>query len=170
MDGTSVTLFGVGAAAVALTICCLAWKPLRAARRRSRERRDMRSFRRAREQLETQFSSLAAAQGKPRGLRWKKCDWQDQVAFARDRKTGLLTALVAVNIHFEAIEDGNMVDVEAVSTVREATAVFHCRGGRWGTGGRALFNMDPHDALCRFEGQFEPISEDSPNEAATGRR
>ena len=71
--------------------------------------------------------------------------------------TGLLTAFVAVNISFEAIAGGDMEDVEAVNTVRDAAAVFHYQRGRWGTGGRALFNMNPHDAIQRLEGQYEPV-------------
>ena len=72
--------------------------------------------------------------------------------------TGLLTAFVAVNIRFEAVEGGDMEDVEAVATVRDAAALFHYNRGRWGTGGRALFNMNPEDALNRLEGQFEAVS------------
>jgi hypothetical protein len=69
----------------------------------------------------------------------------------------LLTAFVAVNIRFEAIEGGDMEGVEAVGILRDAAAVFHYRKGLWGTGGRALFNMNPEDALERLVGQFEPI-------------
>ena len=115
-------------------------------------------FRLQREQLEAKFFDLAAGLGKPRDLRWLECDWQNPVTFARDVHTGLLTAFVAVNIHFEAVEGGDMEDVEAVGTVRDAAAVFHYQRGRWGTGGRALFNMNPQDALIRLQGQFEPVS------------
>jgi hypothetical protein len=44
-----------------------------------------------------------------------------------------------------------------VGDIRDAAAVFHYRAGRWGTGGRALFNMDPHEAVVRLQGQFEPV-------------
>jgi hypothetical protein len=64
---------------------------------------------------------------------------------------------VAVNISFEAIEGGDMEDVAAVSNIRDAAAVFHYQKGNWGTGGRALFNMNPNDALDRLQGQFEPL-------------
>jgi hypothetical protein len=50
-----------------------------------------------------------------------------------------------------------MEDVEAVSTIRDAAAVFHFRAGQWGTGGKALFNMNPEDAITRLQGQFEPV-------------
>jgi hypothetical protein len=50
-----------------------------------------------------------------------------------------------------------MEDVAAVSNIRDAAAVFHYQNGIWGTGGRALFNMNPADAVVRLQGQFEPV-------------
>jgi hypothetical protein len=132
-------------------------KPLRVRRERREAERARRDFRRQREVLEARFFDLAAASGKPRGLRWVNCDWLEAVTFARDRKTGLLTAFVAVNISFEAIEGGDMEDVAAVGNIRDAAAVFHYQNGHWGTGGRALFNMNPADALERLQNQFEPV-------------
>jgi hypothetical protein len=119
--------------------------------------RAVRSFRLQREQLEAQFFRQAASIGKPRGLRWLECDWLDTVTFGRDVRNGMLTAFVGVNIRFEAIEGGDMEGLEAVGMVRDAAALFHYHRGRWGTGGRALFNMNPTDALTRFRGQIEPI-------------
>ena len=115
-------------------------------------------FRLERESLEARFFDLAAASGKPRGLRWVHCDWQSAVTFGRDVRTRLLTAFVSVEIHFEAVEGGDMEEVEAVSTIRDASAVFHYDHGHWGTGGKALFNMNPQEAIERLEGQFTPVS------------
>ena len=148
----------VAAAAILLLIAAVAVrKPLRAWRERSEAERARREFRRQREVLEARFFDLAAASGKPRGLRWVDCDWLEAVTFARDKSTSLLTAFVAVNVRFEAIEGGDMEDVAAVGNIRDAAAVFHYQRGRWGTGGRALFNMNPADALDRLQGQFEPV-------------
>ena len=139
-----------------LVLLPLAAKSL-APRMQSREvRRAIEQFRIERERLEARFFDLASVAGKPRGLRWLDCDWQSDVAFARDVRTGLLTAFVAVNIRFEAVEGGDMEDVAAVGTVRDASAVFHYNRGVWGTGGRALFNMNPRDAVDRLKGQFAP--------------
>ena len=68
-----------------------------------------------RERLEAKFFQLAAASGRPRGLEWTGCDFDDDVVYARDRRSGELCALVAVTIRFEAQEGGGMEDVEAVS-------------------------------------------------------
>ena len=148
---------GIAVAILFVIAVVLLRKPVRAWRERREADRGRREFRRQREVLEAKFFDLAAASGKPRGLRWVDCDWLETVTFARDRQTGLLTAFVAVNISFEAIEGGDMEDVSAVSNIRDAAAVFHYQKGNWGTGGRALFNMNPNDALDRLQEQFEPL-------------
>lgn len=130
-----------------------AWRAAEA--RRARE-----DLRRQRERVEAKFFDLASRSGKPKGLRWVGCDWLDgDVILARESATGLLTALAHVNLRFEAIEGGDMEDVEAVGTVRDAAAVFHYRDGVWSTGGRALFNMPPTEAIERLAGQYEPLAE-----------
>ena len=117
------------------------------------------AFRLQRESLEAKFFELASQCGKPRGLRWVRCDWQPDVAFAREVRLGLLTAFVSIELHFEAIEGGDMEDVAAVGTVRDACAVFHYQHGQWGTGGKALFNMNASDAVSRLQGQFTAVEE-----------
>lgn len=130
---------------------------------RNREARTALSqFRYQREYLEARFFDLAAQRGKPRNLRWKDCSWQSAVTFARDAQTDLLTAFVAVNISFEAVEGEDMEGVEAVGLLREAAAIFHFQDGVWGTGGRALFNMNPADALERLQGQYLPLEIEVP--------
>jgi hypothetical protein len=140
-----------------LLICFRFSSPMLRRRRHAEFLRAVAEFRIRREQLEAKFMTLASSLGKPRGLRWLECDWLTAVAYGRDKQTGLLTAFVSVNIHFEAIEGGDMEDVAAVDTVRDASAVFHYQNGRWGTGGRALFNMSPEDALVRLANQYQSL-------------
>lgn len=116
-------------------------------------------FRASRAELEQLFFQTAAASGKPRGLRWKECRFDDQVKFARDRATGELVALVGVTISFEAIEGGGMEDVEAVGNLRCATAVFTHDGSHWTTTGRAIFNLEPHEVLERYGENLKPLAE-----------
>lgn len=106
-----------------------------------------------------QFRTAAAATGKPRGLRYKACELHDEVEFAEDRATGELYALIGVTIRFEAIEGGDMEDVEAVSNLRYATAVFVHRGDAWTTDGRTVFNHSPQQALERYAESLAPVSE-----------
>jgi hypothetical protein len=110
-----------------------------------------------RDHLAEQFLESAAATGKPRGLRWTKCDFEDGVFFARDQATHEIHALVGATIGFEAIEGSDMEGVEAVQNLRSATAVFVFRSGQWRSSGRALFNMNPNEALEHFKEQLAPI-------------
>lgn len=123
-----------------------------------------RRFHQQREHLEAAFFEAAAATGKPRGLRWVECDWDDPVEFARDRNNGLLTALFSVTIRFEAIPGSDMEGLPAVGNLRNATAVFYFAGGRWQTAGRTVFNLNPDEVLARFGKQFERV------ELETGER
>jgi hypothetical protein len=114
-------------------------------------------FRQQREHLEAEFPAAAAAGGKPRGLRWKHCEWDSEVVFARERQTGRLAALVGVTVSFEAVEGGDMEGVEAVGNLRNASAVFFFDRGRWRTTGRAIFNLNPGEAVEHFKGQYERL-------------
>ena len=114
-------------------------------------------FRQQRAKLESLFFDAAAASGKPRGLRWKECQWSDLIEWARDRQTGQMLALVGVTISFEAIAGGDMEGVEAVGNLRNASAVFIFQDGQWQTGGRVIFNLNPNEALEHFKGGYEPL-------------
>lgn len=149
------TAIGILVAAVVLIL--VVGQPLLAALQKREAETAVQKFRTQREQLEAKFFDIASRLGKPRDLRWLDCDWQNRVTFGREVESGLLTAFAAVEIRFEAVEGGDMEDVAAVSTVRDAAALFHYKDGSWGTGGRALFNMNPADALERLNDQYEPI-------------
>jgi hypothetical protein len=148
-------------AAIALAAAALYLaKQRRAARLRQRRRVAIDDFRTRRGELEPIFLHAAQATGKPRGLRWKACRLQANERFAVDRATGELYALVGATISFEAIEGGGMEDVEAVGNLRYATAVFVHRNGVWSSDGRAVFNLDPAQALERFSDALEPLADD----------
>ena len=124
------------------------------ARRRKQARR---MFALRREWLEAEFLSLASKSGKPRGLAWVNCVFENHETLARDRKTGELKAFVGVTISFDAIEGGGMEHVEAVGNLRAATAVFSYLNDRWTTDGVALFNVNPTEAIKRFEHEVELV-------------
>ena len=115
------------------------------------------SFHRRREWLEARFLTLAAQSGKPRGLRWADCEFANDVAFARDRKTRRFRALVAVSIQFEAIAGGDMEHVEAVGNRKAATVVFRLDGLEWEVDGRALFNLNPAQTIEQFHHELEVV-------------
>lgn len=125
-------------------------QPIRRRRQIAEFERAQRDFHKVRERLEAKFFQLAGACGKPRGLRWTNVDFDDDVAYARDRKSSTLCAFVGVTISFEAIVGGGMEEVEAVSNLRAATATFRHQNGRWDTDGRALFNLNPVEAIAYY--------------------
>ena len=142
----------------AILLLALAYWPLRRAMEeiileRAREMYDLQK-----DHLAEQFLEAASATGKPRGLRWKDCQMVNGVLFARDVPTRELQALVGVLISFEAIEGSDMEDVEAVGNLKSATAVFFFRHGRWHSNGRALFNMNPDEAMEHFKAQLEKVA------------
>jgi hypothetical protein len=115
-------------------------------------------FAQRRPELEQAFFREAAASGKPRGLRWKALEWEPGAAFARERATGRLAALVGVTIQFEAVEGGDMEGLPAVGNLRNASAVFFFHRGHWHTTGKAVFNLNPDEALARFGDRYEPLA------------
>jgi hypothetical protein len=159
----------VGIVYVAVTACvaalaglatALALRPIRLARQAERLARSQRDFHRQREQLEAKFIEKAAISGKPRGLRWTDVTFDDDVVYARDRRSGNLKALVAIEVCFEAIEGGGMEAVEAVSNVRAATAEFLLDGNRWRTDGRVYFNLAPSATVKYLSSDLELVAEE----------
>ncbi len=110
-----------------------------------------------REWLEADFLTIASGSGKPRGLEWADCDFQDEVSFARDRHSGELCALVGISISFEAIEGGGMEDNPNVDNDNAGSAVFRFDGAHWTTDGRALLNLEPDEAIERLHNELETV-------------
>jgi hypothetical protein len=145
-------LFVLGAAAIAV------WRTWRRGRRRMDEERAAADFARSGPKLQEDFRAAANVSGKPRGLRWKSCEFQGPLLIARDRANGELVGLIGVTIAFEAIEGGGMEDVEAVGNLRAATAIFTWSGFDWTTAGRAVFNLEPPQVLKQYAENLTPIA------------
>jgi hypothetical protein len=142
---------------VAAVVLFFIWRPLRSFGKAVQVERARELFKLQRERLEAQFLKAAGATGKPRGLRWKDCQWEDGVEFVRERKTGAIAALVAVTIQFEAVEGSDMEGLPAVGNLRNASAVFFFQRGHWMTVGKAVFNMNPNEAIAHFKNQYERV-------------
>ena len=152
--------------AICGAVAYLMWRPYRNVRQEKWLARARREFHLRREQLEAKFLQRAGESGKPRGLRWVDCDFENDVTYARDKRSGQLSAFVGVTISFEATEGGGMEDVEAVSNLRAATAVFSFDEKRqWYTEGRAIFNLNPTEAIQYYQANLELVAQ----EAAGGR-
>jgi len=153
---TEIAWIMSGLGAIVL-IAGLVWLAKRGNRRSAtktlQDARDL--FHLRREWLEAEFLTVASRSGKPRGLSWSDCEFQNEVAFARERNTGNLRALVGVTVSFEAVEGGGMEDNPNVGNLREATAVFRLDGTKWTTDGRTLFNLNPEEAILHFHKELE---------------
>lgn len=149
------TLAGIGfvVALAAVIWHAVTWHMRRVQRARLRLAKAL--FRRRREWLEAEFLSLASATGKPRSVLWAGCEFEDAVAFARDRHTGQIRALVGVTIGLTPAEGQSFGQFDAEPAQREATAVFHFDGQRWMTDGRAVFNLNPEETIRRYRHELE---------------
>jgi hypothetical protein len=146
-----------GLVVIAVIGIVVAWRPLKKLGGDIQVERAKELFLLQRELLQPKFLDTAAATGKPRGLRWRECTFDDALAFARDRHSRQLVAFVSVTIQFEAIEGSDMEGLPAVSNLRNASAVFFFQRGQWLTAGKAVFNMNPGEALVHFHNQYEEV-------------
>jgi hypothetical protein len=147
----------VPAGVVAVLLAVVGARFARTAWRRKRDRQRRAEFQIQRERLEAKFFEMASNSGKPRGLRWTDCSFDDEITFARQTENGELCALVSVTISFEAIIGGGMEEVEAVSNLRSATAMFRVVENRWQTDGRAIFNLNPVETIAHYQDNLSPI-------------
>jgi len=160
----------ISAVVLCLVIVGMVWRPLRRLGGAIQAERACELFMLQRERIEAQFLPAAAATGKPRGLRWVECAFEPTVVeFARDRKRRQLVALAPVTIRFEALPGSDMEGLPAVGNLRNASAVFFFQSGRWLTNGKAVFNMNPAEAVEHFKQQYEPINCDEGSVKGNGR-
>lgn len=143
---------------VAAALVWLAWRRLHSFGKQVAVERVRELFKLQRERLEAQFLQAAAATGKPRGLRWKDCQWEDPVEFVREKESRQIHAFVGVTIAFEAVAGSDMEGLPAVGNLRNASAVFVFIEGRWQTKGRAIFNMNPDEAVQHLQAQYERLA------------
>jgi hypothetical protein len=148
--------FVLTVAAVLGALAIMAWPHWRRYRVTSRFEQARKRFHLRREWLEVDFLKGASAASKDRGLDWQDCEFEDEAFFATDRKTGQLRAFVGLTIFFSRLEDA-LRERPAGTNVRAATAVFCFDGRDWDTDGRALFNLNPFEAIERFKHELEQV-------------
>jgi len=137
------------------------WWRIRAARREARYSRARRDFHWQRERLEAKFVQLGLINTKGRAPRWTDCRFDDDVAYARNRATGELTAYVAAVIEMEEFSRGRLHGrCAALGRHRAATAVFRFDGQRWETDGRAIFNLSPTETIDFYQRDLEMVGQE----------
>lgn len=134
---------------VLVWLAALWWKYQQQIRHRKRFERAQSEFSKQ-SALTEKFLAAANATGKPRGLRWVGCELHGTPLFAVDRASQELLALSGATISFEALPGGDMEEVEAVGDIRYVTVIFIYRNDSWTSDGRAIFNLEPAEALARL--------------------
>jgi hypothetical protein len=145
------------AAAVAGLIV-IGMRPLMGLCRHARFEDARRDFHRQRERLEMKFIQLGL--GENRSPRWVDCEFEDDVAYVRNRVTGELSAFVGVTLEMDATVDLASTSSESGGRYRMGTAVFRFRRRRWETDGRAIFNLTPAEAIRFYHRDLEIVSQE----------
>ncbi len=136
------------------------WRPMRLASREARFAEARRCFHIQREYLEARFITLAGSNSRLQGPHWNDCEFEDDVAYVRDRSTGELSAFVGVAV---ATNDplgspGDMGDL--IGNLRAGTAIFQFRRNRWETDGRAILNLSPTEAIQFYQNRLEMVGQE----------
>ncbi len=108
-------------------------------------------------ELQAEFFDAGENSGRPHGLRWLRCDWEEEYALVRDRISDEVVALAAVVLHLTP-EPGE-TEAEANPTEpRLGSAVFFHAAGRWQTVGKVVLNLRPGEVAVHYADQYEPLS------------
>jgi len=151
------------AAAIAILVAvgvALLLRPLRASWRQARFEGARRDFHRQRERLEAKFVQLGTAGDRAHAPRWIDGEFDDDVAYVRNRATGELSAFVAVMLEMDPSGEQGLALGEGGNRFRAGTAVFRFDGGHWETDGRAIFNLSPAEAIRFFHRDLELVGQE----------
>ena len=146
----------ISAAAVGVAGLLMIWRPLRRLVYEARFAEARRNFHGQRERLEMKFVQLAMIHAKPGSPNWDDCQFDDDVAYVRNRSTGELSAFVAVTAAVPSTGGQSPI----LHRRRAATAVFRFVGRRWDTEGQAIFNVTPAEAIRLYKRDLEMIGEE----------
>jgi hypothetical protein len=138
----------------------LVWRPLRAAWRESRLAEACRQFHQQRERLEAKFIQLRSIRRGSDASRWSDCEFDDDVAYARNRSNGELSAFVAVTVETRDLGSPESGPPDAVGNLRAVTAVFRFDGEHWETDGQAIFNLTPTEAIHFYQRELEMVGQE----------
>jgi len=142
---------GLGAATGAL----FWWPQVRTAMRHYRLAEIRRQFHQQRERLEMKFLCLASQGTLPLGP-GMDCEFEDEVAYVRNRKTGQLCALVGILL----IKRNPFDFSPAPPRCRLGTAIFRFTRRRWDTDGRAILNLSPSETIRFYQDALEVLDQE----------
>ncbi len=132
------------------------WPRVRLVLRHHRLIEIRRQFHWHRERLEVKFLQLASRGTVAPGAHWMDCEFEDEVAYVRNRKTGQLCALVGI-----ILVKSNMLDIsQPPSRCRVGTAIFCFVRNRWDTDGRPVLNLSPSETIRFYQDALEVVDEE----------
>ena len=111
-------------------------------------------FESVRTELQDSFFQICSESGRPRGLRWNNCDFEEDVTLVIEKHSLNLHGFIPVVISFEAIPGGPMEDMEAVSNLRVGSALFVHTGENWATRGDVIYNLTPAEAIAHYRENY----------------
>ncbi len=120
-------------------------------------RQQITEFNDNRETLQKSFFQVCSESGRPRGLSWKDCKFEEDIKFVIENHSLNLHTLVPVIISFEAIPGGPMEEMEAVSNLRVGSALFVHTGDQWATRGDVIYNLSPDEAFQHYHDNYTAL-------------
>jgi hypothetical protein len=136
-----------------------------------------RQFHEQRERLELKLICLAAQVRSGSLGRTDRYDFDDDVAYAKNRYTGEITALVTVIIELASPEE-SVDDLFSIEQANErakkarrfqvATAVFRYDHDRWEADGRIIFHLNPAETLRYYRRDLKMIEMETAIRAPVG--
>ncbi len=136
------------------------WWPTGGAVREGRLARARRDFHLQRERLEAKFIRLAAARAHSGSPHWAACEFDDDVAYVRDRNTRQLSAFVGVTVAVDPHDSHCDLADHFLGQLRVDTAVFRFDRGHWDTDGRTLPNLNPAQAIRLYQNALEVVDQE----------
>lgn len=159
-------LVGIAAALAALTVI---WCPNRKASLKVRLAQTRRDFHWQREALEAKFIRLASSKAGPNSPSWDDCEFDDDVAYVKNRNTGELSAFVALTVSVNVYGDSTSGGRGPIGNLRAGTAVFRFDDNHWETDGRAILNLSPAEAIRFYRNDLEMIDQEPAGEPFADR-
>lgn len=150
-------------AAIAAILFLVAWRPYQIVVRETRFVETMKSFRLHRERLEAKFIQLASTNARPNSPHWEECFFDDDIAYVRSRRTGELSAFVALTVatdvpEVQALGTGRFGS-SSIESIRTGTAIFRFDRNHWETDGRAILDLNPTEAIQFYHNDLRIIGE-----------
>jgi hypothetical protein len=154
-------LIATTGALAALMAVTAAWWPVRTASRETRLAQARRDFHWQRERLEAKFVRLASSKSSLNAQAWDDCEFDDDVAYVKNRNTGELSAFVALTVSINAHADAIFDRQGLISNLRAGTAIFRFDNTHWETDGRAILNLTPAEAIRVYRKHLEMVDQDA---------